>query len=52
MAKFKCKHTGCVYEWTDEQTILDMRKHSEYSEEVSPEPKPTKKPTPRNKLDE
>jgi hypothetical protein len=33
-----------VYEWTDEQTILDMRKHSEYSEELpAPEPKPTKK---------
>ncbi len=34
MAKFECKHTGCVYEWTDEQTIIDMRKHSEYRELV------------------
>ena len=35
MAKFKCKHTGCVYEWTEEETIANMRKHTEY-EEVSP----------------
>lgn len=41
MAKFKCKHTGCVYEWTDEQTIIDMRKHSEYSE-ILPDTKPKK----------
>ena len=47
MAKFKCKHTGCVYEWTDEQTVEDMRKHDEYEEEVvvvaKPAPKPKKK---------
>lgn len=45
MAKFKCKHTGCVYEWTDEQIILDMREHSEYSEEpelIEPKPKKVK----------
>ena len=41
MVKFKCNHTGCVYEWTDEQTIVDMRKHSEYSE-ILLEPKPKK----------
>jgi len=41
MAKFKCNHTGCVYKWTDEQTIVDMRKHSEYSE-ILLEPKPKK----------
>ena len=35
MAIFKCKHTGCEYEWTDEQTIVDMRKHSEYRELVA-----------------
>jgi hypothetical protein len=35
MAKFECKHTGCVYEWTDEQIIGDMRKHSEYKELVA-----------------
>jgi hypothetical protein len=44
MAKFKCKHTGCVYEWTDEQIVTDMRKHSEYEEVVAVEKK--KKPAP------
>jgi hypothetical protein len=34
MAKFKCIHTGCVYEWTEEETIATMRKHSEYKEVV------------------
>ena len=34
MAMFKCKHTGCVYEMTDEETIKDMRKHSEYVEVI------------------
>ena len=58
MAKFKCKHTGCVYEWTEEETIANMRKHAEYEEVfavsptapvvavpapvVAPEPKPKK----------
>jgi hypothetical protein len=44
MAKFKCKHTGCVYEWMDEQIVTDMRKHSEYEEVVVVEKK--KKPAP------
>jgi hypothetical protein len=44
MAKFKCKHTGCEYEWTDEQTINDMRKHSEYEEVVPSLEKPLPKP--------
>ena len=35
MAKFKCKHSGCVYEFTDESTIKTMQTHAEY-EEVSP----------------
>ena len=35
MAKFKCKHTGCVYEWTEEETIANMRKHAEYEEIVA-----------------
>jgi hypothetical protein len=53
MAKFKCKHTGCVYEWTDEQIVTDMRKHSEYEEVVAvPTPAPTKKPTLRSKINE
>lgn len=34
MAKFKCKHSGCVYEWTDEATIKTMRLHNEYEEEI------------------
>lgn len=44
MAMFKCKHTGCVYEMTDEETIKDMRKHSEYEEVfvVKQPPKPKK----------
>lgn len=33
MAKFKCKHSGCVYEFTDSSTIENMRKHAEYEEE-------------------
>lgn len=36
MAKFKCKQSGCVYEWTDEATVAVMRKHNEY-EELLPE---------------
>ena len=32
MAKFKCIHTGCVYEWTEQETINNMRKHAEYVE--------------------
>tara|TARA_R110000824_G_scaffold33354_5_gene106857 strand:+ start:411 stop:578 length:168 start_codon:yes stop_codon:yes gene_type:complete len=48
MAIFKCKHTGCVYEWTDEQTIEDMRAHDEYEEETEPVV-PVKKPLPKTK---
>ena len=29
--KFKCKHTGQVYEFSSEQDIIDMLKHDEYS---------------------
>lgn len=42
MAKFKCIHTGCVYEWTEQETINTMRKHSEYVEVVDEE-----KPAPK-----
>ena len=38
MAKFKCIHTGCVYEWTEEETIANMRKHAEYEEVAVPAP--------------
>ena len=34
MAIFKCVHTGCLYEWSDKETIDTMRKHSEYQEVV------------------
>ena len=34
MAKFKCIHTGCVYEWNEKETIDNMRKHAEYVEIV------------------
>ena len=50
MAIFKCKHTGCEYEWTDEQTIVDMRKHSEYEEVLPTSPTtPVKPTTPKTK---
>ena len=44
MAKFKCVHTGCVYEWTEEETVANMRKHAEYVEviEAPKEEKPKK----------
>ena len=29
--KFKCKHTGQVYEYSSEQDIKEMLKHAEYS---------------------
>ena len=50
MAKFKCKHTGCLYEWTDESTIKEMRKHAEY-EEVVDAPVEEKKPKKQIKED-
>ena len=34
MAIFKCVHTGCLYEWTDKETVDNMRKHTEYTEVV------------------
>ena len=50
MAIFKCKHTGCEYEWTDEQTIVDMRNHSEYEEVLPTSPtSPVKPATPKTK---
>ena len=41
MAKFKCNHSGNVFEFTTEHDIETMREHSEYSEEL-PETKPKK----------
>lgn len=42
--KFKCKHTGQVYEFSSEQDIIDMLKHNEYLAvtEEEPAPKPVK----------
>jgi oligoribonuclease NrnB/cAMP/cGMP phosphodiesterase (DHH superfamily) len=34
MAIFQCVHTGCLYEWTEQETIDTMRKHNEYREVV------------------
>jgi hypothetical protein len=42
MAKFKCKSSGNVFEFTLEHDIAAMRKHPEY-EEVVETPKQTKK---------
>jgi len=42
MAKFKCIHTGCVYEWKEQETIENMRKHAEYVEIKEEEPKKKK----------
>ena len=49
--KFKCKHTGQIYEYSSEQDIKEMLKHDEYlaiTEEAvqevvqEPTPKPVK----------
>lgn len=32
MAKFKCRLTGNVFEFTNEYDIADMRKHPQYDE--------------------
>ena len=43
--KFKCKHTGQLYEFLQENDIAEMMKHEEYSaveeekEQVKPKPK-------------
>lgn len=53
MAKFKCVHSGCVYEWTEPEMVENMRLHAEYIELVAvpapvlkskeaPKPKKTK----------
>ena len=45
MTKFKCIHTGCIYEFTDPATIEDMRQHDEYVEVASaPSEEKKKKP--------
>ena len=32
MVKFKCKHTGNIYTYTDDMDIKTMREHEEYEE--------------------
>ena len=38
MAKFKCVHSGCVYELTEPEAIENMRLHAEYTEVLSATP--------------
>lgn len=45
MAKFKCVHSGCVYELLEEEAIENMRLHAEYielEETASPKKEATK----------
>lgn len=35
--KFKCKLTGCVYEFTTEHDIKTMKEHPDYAEVVEQE---------------
>lgn len=43
MAKFKCNHSGNVFEFTNEHDIKTMRTHSEYTEVLEEAPVKTKK---------
>ena len=38
MAKFKCVHSGCIYEWTEPEMVENMRLHAEYTEIVAGPP--------------
>lgn len=42
MVKFKCKHTGNVYTYSDDMDIKTMREHEEY-EELKTEEEPVVK---------
>ena len=48
MAIFECIHTSGRYEFHEQETINNMRKHSEYRELVAA-PAPVDKPTPKPK---
>ena len=53
MAKFKCVHSGCVYEWTNEEMIASMRLHDEYTEveeEAAPVVKSKEAPKPKKEV--
>jgi len=49
MAKFKCVHSGCVYELTESEAIENMRAHAEY-EEVVAAPAPVAPPKPKKQV--
>ena len=49
MAKFKCVHSGCVYEWTEPEMIASMRLHDEYEEVAVPAPVAASKEAPKPK---
>lgn len=55
MAKFQCKYTGSVYEFTQEHDIKGMREHSDYTEVVEEKvvetPAPAKKTAPKAKVE-
>lgn len=44
--KFKCKQSGCIYEFTEEHDIIEMLKHPQYG---VVEPKAEVKETPNKK---
>ena len=41
--RFKCNHSGNVFEFTNEHDIKTMRTHSEYTEVIEEAPVKTKK---------
>ena len=41
--KFKCKLTGCIYEFNTEHDIKTMKEHPDYVEVVEEAPKPAVK---------
>lgn len=49
MAKFKCVHSGCVYELLEEEAIENMRLHAEYEELVEEAPVAVSKEAPKPK---
>jgi len=53
MAKFRCKLSGNVFEFTADYDIEDMREHPQYEEveekEIVEEKKPVKKATKKDK---
>lgn len=48
--KFKCIHTGQVYEFTSDHDIKTMKEHPEYTEVVEAEEQPVKVPKKSSKV--